>query len=348
MSLTLRPARSADGAALLALLEKSPAKGQIRIVYTRRPDAYESFQREAPDAHVFVWEADGRVVGVVARLCRTYYVDGVPKRGDYICGLKKDPTVTERLDFAEAFASVTDPTADFTFCSVLSDNSGLVTSVRKARRVPAELRPLGDLTTFLVKTGGRGRAAPDRQFRACQPADESALAAFYADLSPRHGLFPVGTPWRQVGGPTLSDFGVVTSASGEITAAGALWDQTDYRQYVVVGYSPLLTAARLLNPFFWLAGYPRLMKPNTVVPLPMASFLLAKPGDENALVCGLLRQARRRGYAQLVAGPAKTSPFHEQFQSRRHVSFDSTIYQVLPPDAAPTVPDISGIQCAQL
>ena len=356
MSLSFRPAASADGINIVKLLDKSPAKGRVRIIYTRRPDAYASFQREAPDARVFVWESDlgtaesDQIAGVVASLTRPYHVGGQILRGTYIGGLKKDPDVHQRLDLASAFTTVADTGADFAFCAVLTDNLGIVAAFQNGHRVPAGVRPLGDLTTFLIKSGGRGCRQPGRHFRACQPGDEPALTRFYDRLTPQLGLFPAGVPWADNQGLSLGDFSVVTDPAGSIVAAGALWDQTDYRQYVIAGYSPLLNLARLLNPLFSLAGYPQLPRPDTVVAMPMACFLVAEPGEEEALAAGLLRQAKQRGYAQMVAGPAHSSAFYPCFASRRHVSFDSTIYLVLPTDhrAVADVPDISGLQCAYL
>ncbi|MCL2787409.1 MAG: hypothetical protein FWD59_02785 [Micrococcales bacterium] len=350
MSLVFRPATSADGVELVKLLEGTSAKGRMRIVYSRRPDAYASFLREAPDARVFVWEEGTRIVGVVAASSRMHYVDGQPARGNYISRLQKAPEVEERLNLVTAFEAVCDPASDFSFFSVLLANDGIVAAFARGQRVPAVPRQLGTVTTFVIKTGGRSGMPAGRGFRPCVRADEGALTAFYGALAPQRGLFPVGLPWSQHEGLALSDFCVVTNDAGRIVAAGALWDQTDFRQYIIAGYSPLLRLARLLNPMVSRVGYPRLPKPNTVVVLPMACFMLAEPGDEEALVLGLLRDAQRRGYAQMVTGLASSSPFHHPFASRRHISFDSTIYQVVPSDdgARIDVPDISGIQCAFL
>ena len=350
MSLILREATDADGPAILDLLELTAAKGNIQLLYTRRPDPIASFKREAPDAKVLVWTDAGKVVAMGALLTRDFYVDGKIRRGTYITSLKKRPGVGQRLDLAGTQAVVTSLGADFYYFSVLDDNAMVTRAFRGVRfgDHEATMGPLGGFTTFFVKAGGRNRLPAGREFRVCERGDEAALTEFYGWLGPAAGLFPVGTPWRDNVGLSLSDFYVVTSGGGRIVAAGALWDQTDYRQYIVDRYSLGLRMARLLNPGLWLLGYPRLPKAGSVISFPMASFLLAEPGEESALLSGLSVAARRRGYEQWVAGVAHTSAFHPCVAKRRHVGFESTLYQVFPVTCDNQLKDISGVQCAYL
>ena len=47
-------ASAADGKEILRILESSAAQGGIELIYTRRPDAYESYKKESGEARVFV------------------------------------------------------------------------------------------------------------------------------------------------------------------------------------------------------------------------------------------------------------------------------------------------------
>ena len=82
-------ARPDDGKDILRILESSPAKGSIELLYTRRPDAYESYMKEPGEARVFVSREDDRVVGTCAELIRDVYIGGKVCRAAYLCGLKK-------------------------------------------------------------------------------------------------------------------------------------------------------------------------------------------------------------------------------------------------------------------
>jgi len=351
MNLVLREATSADTPAILELLELTAAKGSIELIYTRRPDAYASFRRESPETRVLVWTDNGNVAAVAALLTRDFYIEGAIRTGTYLTGLKKRPEVHERLDLAEPWRQILDSGVNLAFFSVLTSNAGVVRAFRPRTLTSPEtwkMHPLGGLTTFFIKAGGRANNTGN--FRQCQEADELALAEFYGRLAQKCEFFPTGIPWRFDDGLPLSEFHVVTDTDGRIVAAGALWDQTDYRQYIVAKYGPGWRLARLLNPVFSLMGYPQLPPSGTVISFPMACFLLSEPGYEDTLASGLTIAARQRGYDQLVAGLAHTSPFHTWFAKRRHISFESQLYQVLLADADDSIPfpSIEGIQCAFL
>jgi hypothetical protein len=334
----------------LALLEEKPAKGAVRLCYTRRPDAYASLLREAPDARVFVWDSEGQVAGVVASFTRDFLVAGQIRRGTYIGGLKKSAALREHLDLASAFPLVADTGADFVFCSVLEANAGVIAWVHGKRRVPANVASLGRFSTFFVKSGARVALPAGWEFRRARVGDSEALASCYTRLAPGYGMFPAGIPWEQEPSLGVGDCYVVCDASERIVAAGALWDQTDYRQYVVTDYAWPLALARALNPIFTLIGYPKLPTPGAVVAYPMACFMLAEPGAEEHLVSGLLQAARDSGYAQVACGLAHSSVFHPVLSRRKGISFGSEILQVLPEgaDEPAGIPSISGLQCAYL
>ena len=45
-------AREEDGEEILEILESSPAKGSIELLYTRRPNAYVSYKKESKEEFV--------------------------------------------------------------------------------------------------------------------------------------------------------------------------------------------------------------------------------------------------------------------------------------------------------
>ena len=66
MSRSIYEASPSDGREILRILESSAAKGAIELLYTRRPDAYESYMKEAGEARVFVSRDGERTVGSVS------------------------------------------------------------------------------------------------------------------------------------------------------------------------------------------------------------------------------------------------------------------------------------------
>ena len=79
-----------DGKEILRILESSAAKGSIELIYTRRPDAYESYMKEPGEARVYISKNNGQAIGTCAEIIREVYIDQKPAKAAYICGLKKD------------------------------------------------------------------------------------------------------------------------------------------------------------------------------------------------------------------------------------------------------------------
>ena len=79
-------AHEKDGKELLKILESSAAKGAIELIYTRRPDAYESYMKENGNAFVFISRNEEKAVGTCAELVRDVYINGERCKAAYICG----------------------------------------------------------------------------------------------------------------------------------------------------------------------------------------------------------------------------------------------------------------------
>ena len=85
MSESKYQATPADGKEILRILESSAAKGSIELIYTRRPDAYESYMKDAKDARVFISRDGDRAIGTCAELIRQVYIGGKSCRAAYLC-----------------------------------------------------------------------------------------------------------------------------------------------------------------------------------------------------------------------------------------------------------------------
>ena len=80
-----------EGKRILEILETSPAKGAIELLYTRRPNAYESYHKESNDVRVHVIKDEEAIIATSAEIIRDVYINGEVKKTSYLCGLKKDP-----------------------------------------------------------------------------------------------------------------------------------------------------------------------------------------------------------------------------------------------------------------
>jgi hypothetical protein len=112
---------------------------------------------------------------------------------------------------------------------------------------------------------------------------------------------------------TLGLEGSVTLASeGRILASATLWDQRNYKQTVIRGYSPALAFARpAVNVAAWILGHSGLPAPNRILANAFTTQLVAEPGNPHSLtdMINLLRwTASQRGIEFLTIGFASDDP----------------------------------------
>ena len=75
-------ARQEDSQQISEILESNPFKGNVSLVYARRPDAYASFLYEGKETEVIVCrdKHNGQLAGFGAYVVRDVYVNGRPQR----------------------------------------------------------------------------------------------------------------------------------------------------------------------------------------------------------------------------------------------------------------------------
>ena len=136
MSESKYQATPADGKEILHILESSAAKGSIELIYTRRPDAYESYMKESGEARVFISRDGDRAIGTCAELIREVYIGGEMCRSAYVCGLKKDAHYDGGVGFGARFIrDLQRDDIDFYFCSVVAENTDARRMFEKSRRL---------------------------------------------------------------------------------------------------------------------------------------------------------------------------------------------------------------------
>lgn len=323
-------AKPEDGKAILRILESSPAKGSIELLYTRRPDACASYEKEVGESRVFVTRSGDDVVGTCAELIRPVYIGGRPAKAAYICGLKKDADHPGHSGFGPRFIrGLVRDDIDCYYASVVSDNEQANAMFGKARRI-LEMKPVQTYTTYILAPKFTLKTtAKDCVFRRAEAKDEEAVLEFLNREGRKKDLFPVISDLSQFYGLRIEDF-YVLEHGGEIAAAAALWDQTEYKQYVVKKYRGLMKYARLLNPVLSLLGYMELPPEGRPLDYPMLSFFLSRDDDPEyykAFLNGLNREIRGR-IGVYVIGVPRSYFGAEIFRSVPSIHFDTVIYSV--------------------
>lgn len=322
------PVPSGCGKEILRILESSAAKGRIELLYTRRPDAYDSYKKDYGEARIFASSNGGRMVGTCAELIREVYIGGKPAKAAYICGLKKDADYTGGVSFGVNFIrSLQRDDIDIYYYSVIADNRKAASMFEKKSRL-ISATPLTEYTTFIISSKLKLKAANhDLMFRQASCQDTPQLIAFLNDEGKKKDFFPVITSLSQFHHLTYKDFYLLIK-NDRIVAAAALWNQTEYKQYVVKQYRGIMQQIRILNPLLSLLGYIKLPKENTPLVFPMLSFFLCQDDNETyykTLLSHLLPEIRKK-YDLFVIGLPKNHFASSLLHKLPNIHFDTKLY----------------------
>ena len=265
-------ATAQDSDEILTILEDAPFKGNISLLYTRRPDAYWSFTQEGEEVNIIVARdtKHDNIAGLGACALRTLFVNGIPARVGYLFGLrvaraylKKFPILHRGYAYLRALHQTKKVACYIT--TILEENLSAQALLEKRRAFMPTYHPFGKYEIFALTTGRTRESRSSRlasySFRRATISDLPALITFLHEQGQQFQFFPILTESTLRSGifPGLrvENFWVMQNTEGEFLATGALWDQRSYKQYVLQGYGGyfkwLYPFAKLL-PLFRLSG----------------------------------------------------------------------------------------------
>lgn len=319
-----------DGKEILRILESSAAKGNIELIYTRRPDAYESYMKEAGQARVFISRNGEHAVGTCAEVIREVYIGGRVCRAAYVCGLKKDADYDGGIGFGSRFIrDLQRDNIDFYFCSVVAENTDARRMFEKSRRL-LEMRQTVGYKTYILSPKIKVKAKKHSfTFRRATEDDKEILIDFLNAEGKKKDMFPVIKSFDEFYNLGIEDFYLLLDGE-RIVATAALWNQTEYKQYVVKRYGRIMKIARIFNPLLSAFRYIKLPKENQSLDFPMLAFFLCKDDNtENYMI--FLNEIKRKiskKYGMFVLGLSDghfARPFADKLPS---ISFETMLYEI--------------------
>lgn len=337
-------ATAQDSDEILNILEEASFKGHISLIYTRRPDAYWSFTQEGEAVDLIVARDTqyGKIAGFGACAIRTLFVNGIPARVGYLFGLrvaraylKKFPILHRGYAYLQTLHQTKNVACYIT--TILEENLDVQAMLEKRRDFMPTYQPCGKYEIFALRTGrpvkSRSTLFASCSFRRATIADLPALIAFLHQQGQSFQFFPVMAETalrsRAFPGLGIEDFFVMYNADGEFLAAGALWDQRSYKQYVLQRYGGyfkyLYPFAKLLPPF----GFPALPAPGNALAFCTLSFWAVK--DRNPEIFSLFLEKITHATASfpfLLVGVHEFHPLCSMLKKRPHISYKSKMYLV--------------------
>lgn len=327
METTFKLAEKSDNAAIRNMLSNNHVPGRIALTFKREPDYFIGC---ASLGHFFQvlsckLPETGDVIGIACRAVRNVFVNGSTKEIGYLGELRVDTRYRGRWLLSKGFKFLKELHADkkvagyittiteenYKAYGVLVKNAlkqfpkykeldrlhaiALILNNKKPMKNNAWKANCANKKDVLLIVNFLNRYGKEKQFFPCLTED-----SFNSFLPPLN--------------LNIEDF-IVVKEGQEILGAGALWDQSPYKQVVVHSYS----------------GEPILPEPGGKVLLIYASFICVKennPDIFNFLLSNLCYTARQKGYSYIALGFTSKDPLLKTAKKYSHVEYLSKIYTV--------------------
>jgi hypothetical protein len=319
-----------DDAEIRRLLRENPMAGRISLSLEREPNFFAEATAPSEIKETIVARDGGRLVCVGSCAIRPRFVNGKPQMVGYLGGLRLDARFAGRFDILRRgynfFRQLQEEApADFYFTSIAADNERARTFLERSLPGMPRYEFMCEFVTLVIATLSRRQS----QMRTQGIANSDSLNELLQFVNEHNRGYQFAPQWSAEN-LHLSDFCVVRNGQ-QIEACGMLWDQREFKQVVVRGYSTVLAKVRpLLNNFSRLTRQPRLPAIGETVSIAFASHLASKT-DESLLylIQQLAISARRRGIELLTLGFASNDPRLELIQQNlRCQEYRSRLYVV--------------------
>ncbi|NLK40153.1 MAG: hypothetical protein GX303_07965 [Clostridiales bacterium] len=320
----LRLATPDDAAGIKKVFESGEFPGGISVQFLRGEDPLLSLQRDGDRAviPIAVDRGTDEIIGVGACIIQRAYLNGDVKKVGYLTGLKLLPQYHRKVSIIPKaynfLYQATKDDVDVYYTTILSDNLPAQKMLEKKRRFMPEYRYIGDYTVYCMGTS-TGRNNLD-----IESGNIEGLDAFYDEHLPKHNLSPIN---RNLFG--LSDRNFYTlRRDGEILLACAVWNQQDYKQYLLKSYSGIYKLLSKL-PTKYL-GYPPFPNPNKLINYASIALFCARDDVDDKTTKEFLEKVKEknRNYDLLFFGVFEDSKYKIILDKIKHVKYKSRLYEV--------------------
>lgn len=340
-------AELSDGTEMLNLIESDSAKGNIELIYTRRPNACLSYQKEGEAKIGLVKDDEGSILLQIACVVKSYYINGQARRVGYVGGIRKKKDYKGILNWKDITDFVTQTKCDMFYCSFLEDNKAALDIFSKKRKYIPEILPVCEYTTYIINPDAIKRPIDrtnvkyninskdnisskekDYIFRQIRESDLKDVYKFLNEEGQKYNFAPIAEDlFKQFHGLSIRDCYILEDKS-RILAFGALWDQRDYKQYIVTRYTGYMKFFKKFSKFTEIMGYIPIPKENEILNFPTLTMFYSKDNNSHYYNLFLYEIAKeiRKNYKMFIIGMTASHPNDCIYKKIRSIKFKSSIY----------------------
>jgi len=327
-------AGDSDSRSILAIMEEEPSRGPLSIIHTRRPDPVKSFTADC-DCEVYVIRdtENGEAATIGACDFRKLYINGEARQVGYFHGLRVAKKYRGKVPLSPFLKSLIDRNSgNGTACFIataLADNPDGQNFLEKKRDAMPSFVKICGYDVIALSTCRKARSIKGFSLRQADDSNVESIINYINEKGKGYLFYPtLDVAEVRAGrypGLRVGDFYCLENPDGGIVAAGAAWDQSSYKQYIVQNYSTpikFLNSISRATPFF---GLPRLPKPGSNLEFFTLSFWSAENADIFNIFIDLVSFERNR-YPFYLVGITEAHPFRNSLRKRPCITISSVLY----------------------
>jgi hypothetical protein len=326
-----------DAEDILSILEEEPSTGSISLIYTRRRDPYRSLLAEGNEVDLIVCEdlQLNKVIGLGGIAFNEMFVNGKRQLVGYLFGLRLLSSYRKYYFLIHHAYNILRETTksknvNFYYTTILSDNFQAQKLLEKPRKFMPLYQPWGNYHVHAFKINRKKKKYDDFHFTKVSSSDQSELINFMHREGSKRQFFPViHTDKQSKAIPGGIQFYALRDSKNEIVAGCALWNQQNYKQYIVHSYQGILKIIYPLASRLALAGFPRLPKVNSILNFFTLSFWAVKDHQPDYFRMLLDHVTSvEPDYSFYLVGIHESDPLRKVLESKKHISYKSKVYLV--------------------
>lgn len=329
----LTPAREQDGAEMLELIENMPSKGKLELIYTRRPNPYISYIGESNQTEVYVVrDENNKIAFQASAVVHDYYLENKIIPIAYVGGLRKNPEFRGKLNWKDMFYKLDQEVHNYHdyYCSILNANTHAKQSLTKKRKNWPNFDEICDYKTNIFKASEIAKKKWDSKEYTLEKINDKNIKDVYKFIKKegsKYNFFPNINDISKFKDLNINNCYIMLKDK-EIVAFAALWNQTNYKQYIVKKYHFPLNILKGLSFITSRIGYIDFPNENETFPFYHLSFLLVKDNDISLYKTFICKICKKEINKSLVIGIKDKIIQKEIYDKIKKISFTSTIYYI--------------------
>jgi hypothetical protein len=319
-------------------------RGSVEIAFTKEPDFFRAEQVHGrfTETYIIHHTQDGILAGMGTRAIKPAYLNGKKDNVGYLCNLRILPEYQKGLVLARGYTFLkqrhSDNRARLYLTTIIEDNIHARSTLESGRSSLPGYYDIGRFCTFALslKQSRIKSKNTSLNIRRSTHKDIQQIIDFLRVEGPRKQFFPeysqgdFETKDGILLGLGLDDI-YLAFIGDQLVGVTAAWDQTEYRQSVIVGYNRMIQSFRpFINLGLGLLGYPLFPKPQTALSYFSLGLVCIKGNDADifASLINTITSERENKYSFMMAGFHEKDPLLDILQKHKGISYSSRVYIV--------------------